>query len=47
MVRLMNMLLFDKVAEKLCENGDVEKVNDMLTLLLDKGFYRVMLLILI
>ncbi|KEH32807.1 hypothetical protein MTR_3g006520 [Medicago truncatula] len=24
-VRLMNMFLFDEVAEKLCENGDVEK----------------------
>ncbi|KEH40882.1 putative pentatricopeptide [Medicago truncatula] len=24
-------LLFDKVAEKLCENGDAEKVNDMLS----------------
>ncbi|RHN78388.1 putative pentatricopeptide [Medicago truncatula] len=30
-------LLFDKVAEKLCD-GEVEKVNDMLTVLLDKGF---------
>jgi hypothetical protein len=35
-------LLFDKVAENLCENGEVEKVNDML-----KGFFRVMLLVLI
>lgn len=37
-------LLFDKVAEKRCEKGEVEKVNDMLTVLLDKGFL-VMLLI--
>ncbi|KAJ1440399.1 Tetratricopeptide-like helical domain superfamily [Sesbania bispinosa] len=31
-------LSFEKMVEKLCENGDVNQANVMLTVLLDKGF---------